>query len=140
MRMGLALPFNTGMRLHETYYYSPGGVGEYTLKIQNYFSLGIAAGCGASFKVGNQLSVWGEVSTLYLALSRKQEDLETAKINGINQPVSQLIGIKTIHYNKNGISDKNGNSQALPQPFSNIGINIGLSYNLSHTANTSKAQ
>ncbi len=131
MRMGLALPFNTGIKLHETYLYSTGDVDDYTAKIQNYFSVGIAAATGVRFKVSEHMSIWGEISTLYLSLSREQNDLETAKLNGINRPLSQLTGIKTVHYNKNGISDQYGNAQALPQPFSNIGINAGISYNLS---------
>ena len=128
MRMGLALPLNTGLTLYETYMPQSGGAYSYTWSIQNYFSLGFTAAAGLELKVSNKFAVWGEISMLYLNISREERDLNTAVINGSSYPVSQLTGITKYHYNQNGISDSNGNEQALSQPYSNLGINVGISY------------
>jgi hypothetical protein len=128
MRMGVALPVNTGIDLHETFAYQTGDVHQYDWSIKNYFSLGFTGATGVKVRITNEISFWGEVSMLYLNLSRKERDLNTAVINGVGYPASQLSGVTKYYYNKNGISDQNGNAQALSQPYSNLGTSIGITY------------
>jgi hypothetical protein len=128
MKMGVALPVNTKMNMHEIYQYQTGDVHIYDWDIKNYFSLGFTAATGLKMNVGENISLFGEVSMMYLNVSRKERDLTAADINGQTVPISQLTGVKIYNYHKNGVDDLNGNQEALSQPFSNLGLNVGLCY------------
>ena len=130
MRLGVALPLNTGIKMRESFrYYQTGNVNQYDWKIQNYFSLGFAAATGVKIKIGENVALFGEASMLYLALLREQRDLEAFSANGVSHPLSQLTGgIKSYHYIRNGITNNAGTSQAFSQPFSNVAVSAGVSF------------
>ena len=130
MRMGLTLPVLSGIKLNETYIYQTGIANQYSWNIRNYFSAGIASAAGVKIRVSKKVELWSEASLICLNLSRKIRVLESAVVDGQNVPVGQLTGVTTYHYHINGTSDLSGNQQALPQPYSSIGINAGISYDL----------
>ena len=135
MKMGIALAMNTGINLQETYVYQAGSIQTDTWLIHNYFSPGFAGATGIKLNLNNTISVWAEASMLYLNLSRKERDLETVVVNGQNYPLSQISGIKVVHYNKNGTSDNTkGNEVSLGQSYGNIGITAGISFGLTGKA------
>ena len=139
MRMGLALPVNSGMNLHETFTYQNGDVHIYNWSIQNYFTLGFTGAAGLKLKISDDVSLWLEASLLDLNLSRKQRDLVSADLDGKVYPASMLSGgVKTYYYHQYGYNDPYGNQQALAQPFSNLGMNVGITYTVPRDKKTTK--
>jgi hypothetical protein len=133
MRMGLALPINSGINRHDIYQFSGGGTQDDNWEVKNYFSVGFAAATGAKFKIGNNFDLWCEVSMLQLALSREESDLKGATINGQSYSAAQLTGTKTYYYNKDATTSANGiYEETFSQPYSNISIMVGITYNFSH--------
>jgi opacity protein-like surface antigen len=132
-RMGLALPVNTGIKLHESYLYRSGTANQYYWNITNYFSLGFSAAAGVTMKINETISLYGEAGMLSLSILRKERDLESADLDGKIYSSSQLKGgITKYHYNKNGISDGGQNQPALAQPYGNLSITAGLSYHFNN--------
>ena len=132
MRMGIALPVNSGIKLRETYVYQTGDIDILRWDVKNYFSPGFDAATGIKFNIGTDVTIFGELSILYMALSREERSLTTANLNGHTYGPSQLTGITQYHYTQNGTRDGAGNDNAFSQPFSNIGITAGISYAIRH--------
>jgi opacity protein-like surface antigen len=126
MKMGLALPLNTRMMLDETYEF-PNQIDIYKWTIKNYWSLGYTATCGIKYSVSDDVALWADVNMLSLNIARKERDIESIEVDGKNYPQSSYTGIKQYHYNKEGISN-GANQQSVAQPFSSLGINVGVTY------------
>jgi hypothetical protein len=103
---------------------------EYNADISNTFSLGITAATGIQYKFNSRLSIWGEVSMLSMSLFIKEADGKSFTINGISQPLPP-----NIKYTRNG-SFAQAEQAAYQQPYSNLGINVGISYSLAKPAHT----
>jgi hypothetical protein len=126
MRTGLALPLYTGITMHETYFYQSGNTYEYNWDIKNYFSVGFNSAAGAKVSLGSGVTLWSELNMMVLNISRKERDLNDVIVNGKDYPLSQVPVTKADHYNKGGVYGSTGEQPALSQPFSNFGINVGI--------------
>ena len=135
-RMGVVLPLRTAVEQHQIIVNEPGTgatqVDDFTLKIKNYFSLGISAAAGVEYKLSEQMSLWGEVGVLSMSQYIKQSTVSAITVNGQSYPTSALSGPLTTNYSKNPTVDTNNtNLPTYAQPFSNFSFTIGVRYNLS---------
>jgi hypothetical protein len=92
--------------------------------------MGFGAAAGVSYKLNDRVSLWGEVSLLSMSVLIKESQVESIAINGQNQPLSILRGPLTTTYSKNITADS-AHSPTYSQPFSNVGFNVGIRFNLS---------
>jgi hypothetical protein len=135
-RFGLALPLNSKINQDIIISNAPGTgtltVDDYTFQVKSGFSLGFSAAAGVHYKVNDVFSVWGEVSLLSLSLEVKESDFKNFAENGVTYPVSSVGFPLVVKYSKNATLDSTGTTQpAYAQPYSNIGINVGISVRLS---------
>jgi hypothetical protein len=75
---------------------------------------------------------------MYMALYREERDMQSAVIGGRAYSPSQLTGATKQHYNKDGSISGNSSLPSFSQPYSNLAINIGISYTLNKRTNSSK--
>ena len=134
-RLGLAIPLNTKITQDQIISNAPGTgateVDDFTFKIKNYFSLGFSAAAGVQYKLKDNMSIWGEVSILSLSAYIKEADLTTVTSNGQGVSLSQVTGNQTIKYSKTASVDSTYATQpSYSQPFSNVGIHVGVTFNL----------
>ncbi len=146
-RLGIALPLNTKITEDQILSNAPGTgtlqVDDFTWQIKNSFSLGFTAAAGVKYKISDNISVWGEVSLLSMSVYIKQQDLtnwvETAQGSAQSVPFSYYGGPTTIKFSKTATVDSNQASfPTYAQPFSNVGINVGVTFTLSHHERQSK--
>lgn len=130
-RMGVALPLSTTIEKQNIITNLP-GTGAITRTIETWdihssFTAGFAAAAGFEYKFGST-SFWAEVSLLSMAPYIKEAELTAYSYNGQNINLNALSGTMKINYSKNVTLDTaNGATQpAYSQPFSNVGINIGI--------------
>jgi hypothetical protein len=128
-RFGLAVPLNTGLNQEQDAVNLPGtGATEaidVSLRLKTSFTLGYTAAMGVSYKLSDQLSVFGEASLLSFSAYLKQSTITGASING--QSVSVPDSQKTVSYSKN-ISSHSSNLPTFSLPFSNVGFHFGIIY------------
>ncbi len=141
-RLGIALPLNTKITEDQIITNAPGTgateVDDFTFKVKNYFSLGFSAAAGLQYKVNDKVSIWGEVSILSLSAYIKEADLTAVTANGQSVSLTQVSGNQTIKYSKTANVDSTYSTQpSYSQPFSNVGINVGISFNLGGGSNHS---
>jgi len=134
-RIGVALPLGSKINQDQSEVNAPGtgalSVYDFTLQIKNSFSPGFAAAAGVRYKINDKVSIWGEVSILSMALYIKEADLENFSYNGQSQSLSYVTSPHVIKFSKNAVVDSNGAQQpTYSQPFSNVGIQVGVSFNL----------
>jgi len=136
-RLGLALPLNTKITEDQVQTYGGGSAGaltvdDYNLTIKNSFSLGFAGAAGIQYNLSDRVSLWGEVTILSMSAYIKQVQLTAVSENGQSVPLSAVSGAQTVNYSKHVTVDSSGANQATySQPFSNVGINVGIRFNLS---------
>ena len=135
-RMGLALPLNSKITLDQVEQNAPGTgaltVYDFTLQIKNSFSVGLTAAAGVKYKINDMFDIWGEVSMLSMSLFIKEADLNNFSVNGQSTSLSYVTSPHVINYSKNVTVDSTGaNLPTYSQPFSNVGINLGVSIRLS---------
>ena len=133
-RLGLVIPVSTKITQDEVDTYPATStaaleVDDFTAKIKNSFSLGYAAAAGVSYKLNDKVSIWAEVSLLSLSAYVKEADLTAISVNGQNYPLSGYTGTTTIKYGKNVAADS-VLQPTYSQPFSNVGINVGICFRL----------
>ncbi len=133
-RFGIVLPMKTTITQDQVEVNLPGtGTPEaldFTVQIKNSFALGFSAAVGVKYKVSDRLSIFGEASLLSMSVYVKEADLTSFSYNGQNQSLSYVSGPQTIKYSKNTAVDS-ADQVTYAQPFSNIGIKVGVTYNLS---------
>jgi len=134
-RMGLAVPISTKITEDQVISNAPGTgaleIDDYTFQIKNSFSLGFTAAAGVQYKLNDKVSIWGEISLLSMSVYIKESDLTNVTSNGQNIPLSQVSGPQMVKYSRNASTDSNMTVQpAYSQPFSNVGINIGICFKL----------
>jgi opacity protein-like surface antigen len=138
-RFGLALPLNTSISQDQVLSNAPGTgaltVDDLNFHIKNSFSLGFAAAAGVQYKFNDKFSIWGEISLLSLSAFIKQSDLTTWTENGQSVALSNYAPYPTtVKYSKNVTVDTsiaNASQPTYSQPFSNMGINVGITIRLS---------
>ena len=136
-RFGIALPFNTKVTQDQVLSNNPGTgliqVDDYTWQIKSSFSLGFTAAVGVKYKISDVISVWGELSLLSMSVYTKEQDLKSIAVNGQSYPTSNYNYASTIKFSKSASVDSNlASLPAYSQPFSNVGINVGVTFMLSH--------
>ena len=143
-RLGIALPLNSKMTMDQIESNVAGTgaptVYDFTFSVKNSFSPGFTAAAGVKYKLTDRLSLWGEISILSMSLYIKESDLTDFSYNGQSQSLSYVTSPHTVNYSKTAIVDSNGAQQpTFSQPFSNVGINVGLTFNLSEKRRTHHA-
>jgi hypothetical protein len=135
-RFGLALPLKTNIEQHVIQRNDPGTglatTNDFTFTIKNNFSVGFTGAAGVHYRLNKMMSIWGEVSMLSLAPYAKKADLTAVTSNGVNYSVAMVTGLTNITYTKSGTADSTGTVQpTYSQPFSNVGFNFGVCFQLS---------
>lgn len=132
-RMGLALPMKTKIRRDYLLINLPGtGLQEVQNEqwtLSNSFSLGYSAAAGVSWKVTNKVSVWAELGMQSLSVYLKQAYFDVVTVNGHSYDLSNY-GKRTLNYSKSGTEDS-VHFATYSQPFSSIGLNVGVKFRLS---------
>lgn len=136
-RMGLVVPLKTTVVQDQIISNQPGSgaqtVYDYTFELHNGFSLGVSGALGASYRTNNGLSIWLETSLVSLPVYTKEAEIVDVTVNGISylQPFLQGNPGK-INYSRNFTAEKGDffNQPSYSLPFSNIGVNLGVSFAL----------
>ncbi len=144
-RFGLALPLNTHILLDQIQTNAPGtgaiSVDDFTMTIKSSFSLGFTGAAGVKYKISDRLSLWGELSGLSLSVYIKKSELTGITHNGKSYPTSAVSGNKVVNYSKSVTVDSTGaNLPAYSIPFSNMGINFGISLSLGRHSHRGNAE
>jgi len=128
IRAGLVIPMNTKLTFDEQDSYVSNGIGivqEYVSQVSNRFSLGYSAAIGVSYKLRGNTNIWAELSHVSLTADAKQSDLKSVTQNGVSIPLSNYNTTVT-YTNSGGVNDNDPSSE----PFSSIGMNIGVSFRI----------
>jgi hypothetical protein len=137
-RLGVAMPLSHKIDIEEDHDYTAGGVSDlytFTQSMQTSFSLGFNGALGLSYKLSDNLALWGEMSVLSLALYAKEDDLQAATLNGANN--FNNVNRPVILFSANG-SASNNQETTYAIPFSNVAFNFGLKWNLPEIARKKK--
>jgi opacity protein-like surface antigen len=132
-RIGLALPLHTTTTADQIQTNDPGTGAitpyDFTFTVKNSFSFGFTGAAGVEYKISDNISVWGEVNMLSLSVYTKESDLTDFKASGQSQSLSYVTSPHQIAYTKSGVIDS-VTQPSYAQPFSNVGINVGIKFNL----------
>jgi opacity protein-like surface antigen len=134
-RVGVALPLSSSITYDQAQSNQPGTglqtTYDFIFEMKNSFSLGFTAAAGVQYQLNDRVSLWGECSMLSLSLYTKQMTLKDFTVNGQSQSLSYVSSPHVINYSKNAVIDNSGTIQpAYSQPFSNVGINVGIALKL----------
>jgi outer membrane protein W len=145
VRFGLVLPLKTLVTQDQIYTNLPGTgsirTEDFTFEIKNSFSLGFAGAIGVKYRMGENVSLWGEVGIMSLSVLAKQGNLVDAKVDGQSVVLDSVVGVKTINYSKTATIDSTGTQQVTyAQPFSNVGIHVGIIYKLGQNSKSGKGK
>ena len=103
--------------------------------------MGFAAAAGHKWRVNRRMNVWGELGFVSLSVLAKQSDLTYFTEDGQRYSLNAVSGNKTVTYSKNAIVDSVGAQQpTYSLPFSNAGLQIGLSFDLGQNVRGSKGK
>ena len=145
LRVGVVLPLRTRFTQDQIITNLPGTgaltTNDFTFEIKNNFALGFAAAAGLKYKMNGRTSLWGELGFMSLSVTAKQGNLVAATQNGQQIDLDYVSGAKVVNYSKSVVVDSTGTQ--LPTfsiPFSNVGIHIGLSYDLGDNARPSRGK
>jgi hypothetical protein len=146
-RMGLAVPLKTTVRQDQIITNVPGTGAvtetDFLLEFHNNFSLGLSAALGASYKTSSGIGIWIEASLLSLPVYTKDAEVVDFTINGMNYFTSyvQQGNPTTVLFSRNFNGEKGDyfNQPSYALPFSNIGINLGISFALGEQKSESKS-
>ncbi len=135
-RFGVALPLGSRISMDQVQSNQPGtgatSVYDFSFKVKNSFTPGFSAAVGARYKLSDKISIWGELSILSMSLYIKEADLQGFSYNGRSQNLAYVTSAHVIKYTKDAVVDSNqGNLPTYSQPFSNVGLNVGVSFNIS---------
>jgi hypothetical protein len=138
-RMGVALPLKTTITVDQLQINAPGTgartVDDFTFTVKNSFSLGFAGAVGVKYKLNDKTSLWAEVNMLSMSVYIKEADLTGFSENGQSIPLSYVTSPHVVKYTKSGIVDSTRETlPAYSQPFSNVGISIGVSFSIAKDA------
>jgi opacity protein-like surface antigen len=132
-RFGVALPLGTKVTQHQVFANLPGSgavvVDDLEWEIKSSFSVGFSAAAGLSYKLTDNISLWGELSMLSLTVNAREQDLKAWTENGQSVSLANYGNAQQIKFSKS-ISYDSTLSQ-LPtysQPFSNIGVHVGITF------------
>ncbi len=128
-RVGVAIPLSHRIDIDEDEVVSQSGSRneyKYTELLKTSFSVGATAAAGVSYKVSERFKIWGEISVLSVALFTKELDLETATLNGIDNYANANRPKIPFSLNSNNYDANMANSI----PFSNVALNVGVSWKL----------
>ena len=135
-RLGVALPLGSKINADQVQSNLPGTGApasyDFSFQVKNSFSPGFSAAAGLRYKLNDKISIWGEISVLSLNMYIKQSELKDFSYNGQSQSLTYVTSPHVVKYSKNAIVDSN--QASLPtysQPFSNVGLNVGVSFNIS---------
>jgi hypothetical protein len=134
-KFGLLL--NSGYATQQFDDKSGGNTSEQTTKMNGGIGIGFTASAGISYGITNKIAIIGELNYNGLTYSPKKGLVTASKENGVDNLATLTTREKEIEYtntfsNDGGSSDPNKPSKLPLQnlPFSSLGLNIGLRYNL----------
>ena len=143
-RFGIALPLNTKITQDQiasnALYTGALTVDDFTWQIKNSFSLGFTAAAGVKYKINDKVSIWGEVSLLSMSINTKEQNLTNWTENGQTVALSNYTAAQHIKFSKTATVDTSTYSQfpTYAQSFSNVGINVGVTFTISKHERTRK--
>jgi len=135
-RFGFALPLNTKVTQDQVFTNGAGTgaltVDDFTWQIKSGFSLGYTAAAGIKYKISDKVSLWAELSLLSVSVYTKEQDLKSWVEDGQSVPLSNYTTAQTIKFSKTATIDSTYSQfPAYAQPFSNMGINVGINITIS---------
>jgi hypothetical protein len=95
--------------------------------VRTYSGLGFGGATGFSYNISPNMKLWGEVALMSLSLYVRETELVMLQRDGINLLSNVPQQNRTINYANQNV---NGAEPTYSLPFSNIGVNIGVSYHL----------
>ena len=134
-RVGLTLPLSARIKYEETDVFS--GTGPYTnmpgetdnigVEYKTSFSVGFSGAIGLRYKIGSQVSIYGELSMLSMSLYIKELNYTSVLINGSAASNTPVIPFGTSGSN---VNPNTGTGTQITQdvPFSNVGFHAGIYY------------
>lgn len=142
-RFGLAVPLASKVTQDQVITNLPNTgamtVDDFTWTIKNSFSLGFSAAAGVKYNINDRMSIWAELSILSMTVNAKEQDLKSWTENGQSVPLSNYSNAQKITFSKTATLDSNYSQfPTYSQPFSNIGINVGVTFNLSDRHSTGR--
>jgi len=144
-RFGIALPLNTKIDQEQVISNNAGAgqveTDDFQWQIKSSFSLGFTAAAGVRYKLSDRISIWGELSLLSMSLKAKEQDLQSLSQNGQSVALSSYPYPTTIKFSKTATVDSNlASFPTYAQPFSNVGLKVGITVNLTKNKYTHHAR
>jgi len=137
IRAGAALPLTAKIIDNETInYYPPGNNGvllvQASREIKTNFGLGFSGAIGCSWPMAENVKFWAELNVLTMSLYAKEADVTSFTADGVNQMfIASPLTLKTTYASAStSVSNGAGDQPTYSIPFSNMSINIGLSFRL----------
>ncbi len=135
-RIGAVLPLNTKVTQEMVLSNLPGAgaviVDDFTWQIKSSFSVGFTAAAGVKYQLNDKMSIWGEFSFLSMTQNTKEQNLQTWTEDGQSVSLSAYPYPTHIKFSKTAIVDTTFETfPTYGQPFSNVGFNVGISFNIS---------
>ncbi|HEY1030313.1 MAG TPA: hypothetical protein VGD89_00955 [Flavipsychrobacter sp.] len=130
-RAGFVLPVMARIKDEYTGTVSDGGM-SYTYEGENiyktYFSLGFSGAMGISVKASKKMNVWAEANLTSLSVFVKEREVTAYYVAGVDVLPRLSANEKKVSYSKKYENVNTRMSYTLP--FSNAGVNAGVSFNL----------
>jgi len=129
--------FNVNKSSSETYR-SNTSVSKVTTKYNGGLALGVTASLGASYKINDKISLFGELALVSMSYAPTKGEITAYTEDGVDR----LSGLKTSQKKFDFVNTYTRNSTVTPSdsqpsqslksksPFGSFGLNIGLKYNL----------
>ena len=139
-RFGVVLPVYAQSTQHQIFANYPGAgaveTDDYEWRQKYSFSLGFTGAAGVSYKLNDNLSIFGEVNMVSLSLYLKESDLKNIDVDGQSYPLSQLPASfpQKVTYSKSVTVDPNDQSKepTFAVPYSSAGLTVGVKLALAH--------
>lgn len=129
-RVGIVLPLSTSTEENYTTRYNDSSNRTTAIKseLKTRFALGLSAALGAKWKIAKILSIWSEMSLLSMSLYARQSEITEYSTNGVNNISLLPQDQKTYRYEFSGNMNNTNTNRTYSVPFSNIALNIGISF------------
>lgn len=146
-RFGLALPLKTKITQDQVYTNLPGAgavqVEDYTWEVKTKFSLGFSAAAGVQYQLNDKSVLWCEASILSLGVYAQEANMVEVSVDGQTGYLPQVpVSNRKITYSKDFSSAAGDyyHQPAYSLPFSNVALNVGVSFKLGEGRNASNGK
>ena len=128
-RVGFVIPMSRNIKWEELYVYTSSGQTQEDLTgtLKPTLNIGYTAAIGAKYTINKNFAAWAEFSLVSLNLNADELDIKTHTVNGSTLSNNYPDPGTVIHYVSSGKLSLT-QQETYIIPFSNLGINFGLSY------------